>query len=100
MGDDFRIARNPPTNGEDSPAFPTREERSPRKPILGASRTGTTKARDTDSAVVGPNPGLNGDAKKAIATAVIFEILWETARGWPASNDDKWHRSDAATVSE
>jgi hypothetical protein len=48
-----------------------------------ASRTRTTKARDSDSAAVGPNLALNGHAKQATVRAVVFEIPWGTAREWP-----------------
>jgi hypothetical protein len=66
---------------------------------LGKSKTRTTKARDTDSSAVGADPALNSHAKQAAARAVVFRVTMRDC-AWVdhASNDDKWHRSDAATV--
>jgi len=42
----------------------------------------TTEVRPAGSAAVGLNPELTGHARHATVRAVVFEIPWETARGW------------------
>jgi hypothetical protein len=56
-------------------------------PYLGTSEARTTKARDVDSAAVGPNRALNGRAKQATGSRRFRDTMGECAGG-RASNDD------------
>src|SRR5208337_5484879 len=65
-----------PQTARITPPFATRQERSPRTPYFGTSKTRATKVRDACTAAVGLNPELNGHARDATVRAVIFEIPW------------------------
>ena len=100
-GASLPLSRDPPTNGEDSSTLHYKGGAISENTYPGTSRMRTTKARDADCAGIGTNPALNGHARQAAARGPSFSRYHGRLRvGGRASNDDKWHRSDAATVAE